>query len=109
MRIKIFDSNQNELDINDIVGIECHNIKAIFYAKVQFVNSRLYPFDFHYFNTIKKIDKLPGNIEHIEKTEYLPEYWIKCNSKDLAIRDDVYFRDYQQFKNNRFYEISESK
>ena len=77
MKLKIFDSNKKELQLNDLVIIQDkRNDDLTFIAKVQIINGQIFPFNKFSFDRILFCENIPENYKYAEKTDLMPEYWI---------------------------------
>lgn len=77
MKLQIFDSEGNEVKINDLVLIRSKRSPALgFYARVKVFRGRVFPFSNFAFDNIVKINEVPADAYHSAETDDFPEYWI---------------------------------
>jgi hypothetical protein len=111
MKIQIFDSLGNELQIGDMVMLQDYrNYNLTFYTKIQVQNGRLYPLHFFCFNRIILVESIPNNCSYVAAKDNTPEYWIDRETALKQINEQQlkqWITDYVLFQNNNFIKIIE--
>lgn len=113
MKIKIFDSIGNELNIGDLVQLqEERNGTLTFYTRIQVINGSLFPINKFCFDRMIKVDSIPSDCNHCEaKPENnFPEYWMHPKTELYLIENNhlnQWKMDKLMFDENLFMKIEE--
>jgi hypothetical protein len=112
MKLKIFDTNREELNIGDIVQVqEKRNCGLTFYTRVQIINGQLYPFNRFAYDRVFKVDEVPSDCKHCQanEKENMPEYWMR-NEVEVKLVEEGRLEKWRMdsvfFDRNSFYEVA---
>ena len=111
MKLQIFDTNNTELKIGDLVKIQHErNNTLTFYTRVQIIKGQIFPFNNFVFDRIIKIDSIPDDCKHAPAKNNFPEYWMHPKQELILIEEkrlDKWKWDSLMFEHNSFYQVSE--
>lgn len=113
MKLRVFDSTNQELQLNDLVMIQDkRNGGLTFYSRVQLINKTLFPFNKFAFDRIVKIDAIPKGCKHVEAKNGMPEYWMNPKAELYLIETnqlEKWRMNVLMFERNSFIQIEEEK